>query len=141
MAKFKSRRQYNKEILTALGNKESEELGKLVLDLMENTNALYDALGIDDSNPDDEGRFEYTEPKSDAKQIPDMDYYQRLENEYKQRFMNYDDRSDRREIPVSQPTVDTITIGINPDTGKEDTALGEQMEIVADNEIFGEDYK
>lgn len=140
MAKFKSRRQYNREILSAIGNKESEELGRIVLDLMDNTNALYDALGIDDSKPDEEGYFEYEDrPASDANQIPDMDYYQRLEDEYRRRFSGIDDR--RPEIPLAQPTVDTITIGINPNTGNEETALGDNMEFVKDSDIFGEEYR
>lgn len=143
MAQLRTRKYFNKQILTAIGNKDPEEIGRLVLDMMENTNRLYDELSLDESQAGEDDYFDYvyTRPESDVGNVPNMDAYQRLMDEYTRRFSGIDNEDNTPENPVAQPPVDTITIGINPNTGTEETRLGENMDLVKEEDIFGEEYR
>lgn len=155
MAILATRPSYRRRILQAMGNQSPEELGRLVLDMMENTDRVYEEAGIDD-NGIEADTFEYVARDAQGERGL-AEAYRRLQDEYRRRFGGIDnidpnayrERRDRRvytdstpsePLPLTQPPADDITVGINPDTGVEETVLGEGAEsLVTENDIFGED--
>lgn len=129
MATLMNRRLMQRRLLEAIGNKNPEELGQLALDMMKNTEAVYNEIGIVEGEED---YVDYTLPAS-----VDNSAYERLEALYKERFSGVPANNDipRQDIPVRQPAVDDIMITVDPDSGETKTYE------VGDKEIFGEDFE
>lgn len=140
MATLRRRAAMQRRMLESIGNKSPEELGRLVLDMMENTNMLYNDLGIDDAGEGD--TFEYDLPNlaivREAEQRSRD--YENLRKEYARRFSGVNDNnSGGNELPLDQPAVDDIMVQVDPDTGVTETYdIG--AGTVDDKDIFGEDY-
>lgn len=136
MARLKARRTYQRRLLESIGNKSPEELGELAMDMMRDIDTIYNEAGIDDSSADD---FDYNFSKS-QRELGLEDMYRRLREEYHRRFVGIPDPVDSTtaQIPGAEPRADDITIGINPDSGVEETREGNGMEeLVSEEEIFG----
>lgn len=129
MATLMNRRLMQRRLLEAIGNKNPEELGQLALDMMKNTEAVYDEIGIIEGEED---YVDYTLPAS-----VDNSAYERLEALYKERFSGVPSNNDipREDIPVRQPPADDIMITVDPDSGETKTY------DVGDKEIFGDDFE
>lgn len=135
MATLARRNFYKRRILESIGNKSPEELGALAMDMMENMDRVYAEAGIDDSVDGDDDYFEYNRISPSEQEIEWEKQYNRLHEEYVKRFSG----TGSEEIPAKQPPADDITIGINPDSGVEETAEGSgPQELVSEEEIFGE---
>lgn len=138
MATLYSRRYMNRRVLETLGNKDPEELGRLLLDMMENSNNLYNELGLNDGEND---TFEYTRDMKSPDENGDA--YLRLQEEYKRRFSGLNNQdsysSNDIDIPLKQPRDDTITEFIEPNSGQAIEIIGEEP-IINDRDIFGDEY-
>lgn len=132
MVTIGTRKYYRRRMLESLGLQNPEEIGKLALDLMENTENLYQELGINDSVENDV--FSYESPVNDGEKYRKM--YDDMREQYMQRF------GGSLGEPAAQPKADDITQEINPDTGVMVTAEGngaEDPNESYEDDIF--DYK
>lgn len=132
MVKIGARKYYRRRLLEAIGNQSPEELGKLAIEMMENTERVYDEVGIVEGEGD---AFDYERAPSDPNNYEQM--YNDLRNEYEARF-----GGSLGEEPLAQPPADDITLVMNPDTGTEvkvEGNGGEDPNAVYDDDIF--DYE
>lgn len=132
MVKIGTRKYYRRRLLEAIGNQSPEELGKLAIEMMENTERVYDEAGIVEGEGD---AFDYERVPSDQNNYEQM--YKDLRNEYEARF-----GGSLGEEPLVQPPADDITLAMNPDTGTEvkvEGNGGEDSNAAYDDDIF--DYQ
>lgn len=132
MVSIGTRKYYRRRMLESLGSQSLEEIGKLALDLMENTENLYQELGINDSGENDV--FEYEAAVNETDKYRRM--YDDMRDQYMQRF------GGSLGEPQAQPPEDDITQAINPDTETMVTVKGnggEDPNISYEDDIF--DYR
>lgn len=140
MATLTRRNSFRKRLLESIGNQSAEELGALALDMMENTDRVYQELGVQDDGDGD--YFEYTRPIESEEFTALQKSFNDLHEEYKRRFSNVHEQNSGNpdELPSSQPEADDMTLGIDPHTGVEMTEEGNgQQELVKEDDIFGEE--
>lgn len=114
MVKIGTRKYYRRRLLEAIGNQSPEELGKLAIELMENTEKVYEEAAITDRVEEDTFDYERSNDEDNYKEM-----YDNLKSEYEARF-----GGSLSEEPLKQPLADDITLQMNPNTGTEQKVEG-----------------